>query len=184
MADYTLSSRDCFMAYRAAKGSPRIKAFQESTCASTATVAFGNVVQLDGGSTGDAHRIVRCSSGTGTAPLLLAGIVGVAAQGSTSDGSSSAQAAYDVRRQLSVWLADRNTEFKAPTRDIIRASAIGLGCEINWDSTLNIQIATIASTTTDARFVITDVIPGTLGDTGGYWVGRFHSSATAAVVGL
>jgi hypothetical protein len=182
MADYTLSSRDCFQAYRSRKGAPQIRAFQESTAASTAVIAFGNVVQLDGGSTGDAHRIIRCSSGTGTAPLLLGGIVGVAAQGSTSDGSSSAQAAYDIRRQLSVWVQDADTEFKAPTRDVIRASMIGLGCEVNWDSTLNINLVSIASTSGDARFTITDILPATIGDTGGYVIGRFHSTAVSAVV--
>ncbi len=183
MADYTLSSRDSFQVYRSRKGTAQIRAFQESSCASTATIAFGNVVQLDGGSTGDAHRIIRCSSGTGTAPLLLGNIVGVAAQGSTGDGSTTGIATY-TNKQLSVWVADRDTEFKAPTRDVIRAAAIGLGCEVNWDSTLNINVVAIASTGGDARFVITDVIPATIGDTGGYVIGRFHSSAVAAVVGL
>lgn len=181
MADYTLSSRDYISAYRSRKGSPQIRAFQESTCASTATIQFGNVVQFDGGSTLDVHRIIRASSGTGTAPLLLAGIVGVAAQGSTSDGSSATLTPY-TNRQLSVWVADRDTEFKVPTRELINARLIGAGCEVNWDSTLNINLVSLASTAGDARFTITDIFPATVGDTGGYVIGRFHSTATASVV--
>lgn len=181
MADYTLSSRDYPSAYRSRKGSPQIRSFQESSCASTATIQFGNVVQLDGGSSGDAHRIIRCSSGTGTAPLLLAGIVGVAAQGSTSDGSTATLTPY-TNRHLSVWVADADTEFKFPTREVIRPAMIGLGCEVNWDSTLNISLVSLASTAGDARFVITDVLPATIGDTGGYVIGRFHSTAVASVI--
>lgn len=126
-------------------------------------------------------RIIRCSSGTGTAPLLLGGIVGVAAQGSTSDGSTTGINTY-TNRQLSVWVQDANTEFQAPTREVIRAAMIGLGCEVNWDSTLNINVVSLASTSGDARFLITDVKPATIGDTGGYVIGRFHSTAVSAVV--
>ncbi len=181
MADYTLSSRDSISAYRSRKGSPYIRAFQESSCASTATIALGNVVQLDGGSTGDVHRIIRCSSGTGTTPLLLGGIVGVAAQASTSDGSTATLSNY-TNRQLSVWVADADTEFKVPTREQIRPALIGMGCEVNWDSTLNINLVSIASTAGDARFTVTDILPATVGDTGGYVIGRFHSTAVSAVV--
>ena len=176
MADFPHSSRSYVKAYRSRSGAPPIKSYQESTAASTALIAFGNVVTFDASSA--AHRIVRASTMSGQAPFLGSNVVGVAAEGSTSDGSTAGLADYR-NRQISVWEAAPSVEFLFPTKLVIASTLVNTGLELSWDSTLNIHHVSANSTAGDLTVRITDVIPGTVGDTGGYLVGRFFSSVVA-----
>lgn len=162
--------------YRRNAGAAPIKSYQESTAASTAVIAYGNVVQFDETDSA-AHRIRRASTMSGAAPFLGTNIVGIAAQGSTSDGSTAGLGTEG--RKLSVYQAYPDVEFKFPTKVVIASTLVNTGLELSWDSTLNIHHVSANSTTGDLTVRITDVIPGTVGDTGGFLVGRFYSSVVA-----
>jgi len=180
MADFTHSSRSAVTAYRAGKGSPRIVNLQESTAASTAVIAFGQVVSFDLTDTA-AHRIVRCSTGSGAAPILSTSICGVSAEASTSDGSTTGLS-NAANRRLSVYAADPDTEFRFPTKLVLTSTLVGTGLELSWDSTLSIHHVSANSTAGDLRVYITGIDPATVGDTGGYLFGRFFSTAVSPAV--
>lgn len=176
MANFTHSSRSYIKAYRSRYGSPPTKSYDESTAASTAVIGFGQVVMLDA-TDGATHRIVRCSTTAGAAPILATNIVGVSAAGSTSDGSTTGLGTEG--RKLSVWEAAPDVEFLFPTKVVIASTLVNTGLELSWDSTLGIHHLSANSTAGDLTVRVTDVIPGTVGDTGGYLVGRFFSSVVA-----
>jgi hypothetical protein len=180
MADVTHSSRSQVAAYRSAYGSPQIRSFQESTASSTAVIAVGQVVSFDLTDTA-AHRIVRCSTGAGAAPILSTSFCGVSASGSTSDGSTTGLSNANNRR-IDVWVADGLTEFKFPTKVVLASTLIGTALELSWDSTLGIHHVSANSTAGDLKVWITDIVPGTVGDTGGYLIGQFTSTAVSPVV--
>lgn len=177
MADFVHSSRSYVKAYRSRVGSPPVTSYQESTAASTAVIGFGQVVQFDQTDTA-AHRIRRASTMAGQAPFLGANIVGVSAEASTSDGSTTGLADYR-NRQISVWEAAPNTEFLFPTKVVIASTLVNTGLELSWDSTLSIHHLTANSTAGDQTVRVTGIIPGTVGDTGGFLIGRFFSSVVA-----
>lgn len=183
MADLIHSSRSQVRVYRSARGSAPVQAFEESTCASTGVIAAGNVVVRD--STGAAtasHRIIRCSSATDGTPYLASEIIGVAAQGSTSDGSTTGLGT--AGRKLPVFLANPGTEFLFPFKGTIASSLVGTSMELTWDSTSGFNYVGTNSTAGDPRVYITEVV-SPAGDTGGWLAGRFHSSAVyAAFSGL
>ena len=182
MADLTHSSRSIVRPYRTRTGSPRITSLQESTAASTALIAVGNVVSFDLTDSA-AHRIVRCSTSAGVTPILSTSIAGVAAEASTSDGSTTGLS-NRLNRRLSVWAADPGTEFLFPTKVVIDSTLVGTGLELSWDSTLNIHHVSANSTAGDQRVWVTDIPPGTQGDTGGYLIGKFFSTAVSPAVTL
>lgn len=178
MADFALSSRAVITPVLSGKGQPSVRAFEFSTCASTALIAFGNVVSFDLTSSAT-HRIVRCSTASGQTPILSTSIAGVAAQADTSDGSTLG---LGPNRRGLVYLADGDTEFSFPTKLVIASTMIGLGYELSWDSTLNIHHVSQNSTAGDCLVTITGFDPARLGDTGGYVYGRFFSTATSPIV--
>lgn len=179
MADVTHSSRSYVKAYRSRYGSAPTNSYDESTAASTAVVGFGQVVMFDA-TNGATHRIVRCSTANGAAPILASNIVGVAAQGSTSDGSTSGLDSEG--RKLSVWEAAPDVEFLFPTKVVIASTLVNTGLELSWDSTLGIHHLSANSSAGDLTVRVTGVIPGTVGDTGGYLLGRFYSSVVAPAI--
>jgi hypothetical protein len=176
MADVTHSSRSYVSVKRSRYGSPPTNSYEESTAASTAVIQFGQVVMFDATDSA-AHRIVRCSTTSGASPILASNIVGVAAQGSTSDGSTSGLGTEG--RKLSVWEAAKDVEFQFPTKVVIASTLVNTGLELSWDSTLSIHHLSANSTAGDQIVRVTGIIPGTVGDTGGYLYGRFYSSVVA-----
>jgi hypothetical protein len=177
MADYTLSARDTIRPYRCRAGSPRIVTLDASTAVSTARIAVGNVVQFDATDSA-AHRLVRSSTGT-LGGLLSVNIVGVAAQADESDGSTSGMG--EGKRPISVWAANPDTEFMFPAKGVLASTLIGGARALSWDSTLAIHVCHIANSTAAVLPVrITKVINP--GDTNGYVVGRFTSTAVAPFV--
>lgn len=126
-------------------------------------------------------RISRCSTSNGQTPIIPVNVVGVSAQGSTSDGSTSGLGSGNGR-YLSVWEAAPDVEFLFPTKVVIASTLINTGLELSWDSTLGIHHVSANSTAGDLTVRITDVIPGTIGDTGGFLAGRFFSSVVAPSV--
>lgn len=179
MADYTHSSRSYVKAYRSRLGALPLNSYDESTAASTATVQFGQVVMFDT-TDGATHRIVRCSTTSGASPIQATNIVGVAAGGSTSDGSTASLGSEG--KKISVWEARPDVEFLFPTKVVIASTLVNTGLELSWDSTLSIHHVSANSTAGDLTVMITGVIPGTVGDTGGYLLGRFYSSVVARAI--
>jgi len=179
MADNVLSSRTTIRPYRTRTGSPRIVTPDASTCANAAAlIKVGQVVQFDATSSA-AHRVVQAS--TGTSPNLSTNIVGVAAQADTSDGSTLGLG--EGKRQLSIWAADPTTEFLFPTNIAGTASTlVNTGLALKWDSTLGIHYAVANSTAGDQRILVTEVPSHMLGDTNGFVVGRFFSTAVAPAI--
>lgn len=177
MADYTHSSRSCVKAYRTRYSAPPTNSYEESTAASTAVIGYGQVVSLDATDSA-AHRIIRCSSAAGR--LMPSNIVGVSAQGSTSDGSTSGLGTES--RKLSVSEAAPDVEFLFPFKGVIASTLVNTGLALHWDSTLSIHEVAANSTAANLTVRITGVIPGTVGDTGGYLIGRFYSSVVAPAI--
>lgn len=180
MAQITLSSNTVIRPYRSAKGAPRMISFQESTAASTALIKVGQVVQTDTVTGTAAFRIVRAS--TAAVPNLSITMVGVAAEASTSDGSTTGLSNSN-NRQIAVWAADPDTEFLFPSKiSAVASTLVGTGLALEFDSTLSIHYLNANSTAGDLRVWITEV-PNP-GDTNGYLVGRFFSTAVSpAVIG-
>lgn len=153
--------------------------FEESTCASTAVIAVGNVVAFDSDVASNSHRIVRASSAANGTPILTSVLLGVAAKGSTSDGSTLGLGSPG--RTIDVWMADPGTEFLFPTKVVLASSHIGAAMELTWDSTSGVSYVGNNSTAGDARVLIQGIGPmSAVGDTGGYLIGRFQSTAVSA----
>jgi hypothetical protein len=181
MADHTHSSR-AVVTVRSGKGQPSIRHFEASTRASTAGIAYGQVVSFDLTSSAT-HRVVRCSTASGADPILSTSFAGVAAGPDPSDGSTG-DSAYPLgpKRTIPVYIADADTEFVFPTKLVIASTMIGLGYDLSWDSTLSIHHVGVNSTAGDCRVFVTGFDPAKAGDTGGYVFGRFYSSATSPIV--
>lgn len=180
MADYTHSSRSVVRVYRSRHGSPPINSYDESTAASTAVIQVGQVVMFDPAESSAAHRVSRCSTASGQSPIQPVNVVGVSAQGSTSDGSTTGLGSEG--RKLSIWEATPDVEFLFPTKVVIASTLVNTGLELSWDSTLGIHHVSANSTAGDRVVRITGVVPGTVGDTGGFLVGRFYSSVVAPAI--
>lgn len=176
MADFTHSSRSYIKVYRSRYGAPAVRSYDESSAASTAVIKFGQVVMLDA-TDGATHRVVRCSTANGADPILATNIVGVSGTDSASDGSTATIG--QETRKVSVYEATPEVEFLFPTKVVIASTLVNTGLELSWDSTLSIHHVSANSTAGDRIVRITDVIPGTVGDTGGFLVGRFYSSVVA-----
>ena len=148
-----------------------------STCVSTSLIKVGHVVQFDILTETGSHRLVKAS--TGGYPNLSTNIAGVAAAADESDGSTAGLG--DGKRPISFWAADKNTEFLFQTNIAGTASTlVGTGLALKFDSTLNCHYLAANSTAGDQRVTVTQVINP--GDTNGFVVGRFFSSAVSPAV--
>lgn len=173
MAQISLSSNTVISPYRTRAGSPRIMTLQgASTAASTAVIKVGNVVQFDVTST-SLHRLVRSS--TGTTAIVSTTIAGIAAGDFTPSATTGSSAS------IPVWVADGITEFKFPTKiSGTTPELLGTLMSLEFDSTLSIHYLRSNSTAGDQRVRITEVLNA--GDTNGYVVGVFLSSACSPAV--
>jgi hypothetical protein len=173
LAQISLSSNTTIKPYRSRAGSPAIMTFQgASTAASTSIIRVGQVVSFDLTST-SSHRLVRCS--TAAAAILSTSIAGVAA------GEFFPSAGTGSSGSISVWVADGKTEFIFPTKIAGTTPALlGSIMDLSYDSSLAINFLATNSTAGDQRVRITEVINA--GDTNGYVVGVFISSACSPAV--
>lgn len=176
VADITLSSRTIIRPYTGDYFSQPVYTRDASTCASTATIKVGQVVQFDVPTETASHRLIRCSSAAGH-PLLVLNVAGVAAASDTSDGSTlSANGA----RPLTFWPALPGRKFLFPTKLATASTLIGTDLILGFDSTLGINYLSNGSTAGDRRVTVTDVINP--GDTNGFVVGTFQSSAVSNAI--
>lgn len=174
MAQITHSSKTGIFAFRTRTGSPRILSPDASTCASTARIQAGQVVQYDATSSA-AHRIVRASTAAGD-PNLSTNICGIAAATDDSDGSTAGLG--EGKRRISVWAADGETEFLFPSKiSAVASTLVGTALALGFDSTLGFHYLQANSTAGDRRVWVTEV--QNPGDTNGFLWGRFTSTAVA-----
>jgi hypothetical protein len=197
MAHINGSSNTHMRPVRAPYGSPAIRFFQESTCASSKTIQVGDIVTFDTVVT-TALRVVVAPSSQGAAGNLLENgmrsLVGVAVTGSTSDGSTSGQtvstARYSGAKYIGVALADGLTEFAinissvGATPDQVSSTMVGKIYPIERHAAAGDRgghgvwflSSTNLSTAADLSFVVTDVPSESVGDTGGVVYGKFLST--------
>jgi len=198
MAQWTNSTASFIRPYRHPSGSPPIREFEESTCAATAVLQYGDVVAFDTVVGTAAHRILRAPSSGGTGTNLLqvgiTSLLGVCAQNSTSDGSTTGLTngtnvgPQRVNRKLGVWIADPNTEFygflSSAGGDVQAVSTlIGQQKAVIYSRTFN-RFFIDSTNSTAALFAvkITDIPSESMGDTNGPVIFKFLSSNVATVV--
>lgn len=190
MADWTIGTGSYITHGRARSGggTPSIQYFQESTAASTAVIKIGDVVVRDTVVTTGGLRVRRgASSGGNGANLLLIGqtIVGIASEGSTSDGStaglvdpSSAAPGTPIKRKIGVFVAEPDCEYIAYLSAGASASSNnGDNFAVRYDSTNHVYM--VDSTNSTAALVTvkqTGIPEGTEGDTNGPVYFKFLSS--------
>lgn len=189
MADYTINTASNPYHGRSRKGAatPAIEYFQESTCASTAVIKLGDVVSRDTSVTTGGFRIKRAYHGGGNGANLLAigqHILGVAVEGSTSDGSatglSSGTGGTPLTRKIGVALADPETEFVGyliGDAAVSRSSLIGQTKAMRYDSTNHIfGVDSTNSTAALVTVTVTGIPEGTEDSTNGPVYFKFLSS--------
>lgn len=195
MADWANSTTSYIRPYRHPLGSPPIRYFEESTCAATAIIQYGDVVSFDTVVGTAAHRIVRAPSSGGTGTNLLqvgvTSLLGIAAENSTSDGSTSglinATAVGPVRpnRKIGVWVADVNTEFlgflsSVGGPNLAASTLIGVAKPLLYSRTFNrFFVDSSNSTAALAAVKITDIPSESIGDSNGPVIFKFLSTNIA-----
>lgn len=164
---------------------PEIRYFQESTAASTAVIKRGDIVSFDTLVSSASHRIVRSPAGGGNGSnlLLTNAIVGVATEGSTSDGSTTSLSDANARL-IGVIPARQYTEFVGYLSAGASAPAlVGSQKAVRYDSTNHVyMVDSTNSTAALAMVTITGLVRGTEGDTNAPVYFRFLSSNLSAVV--
>lgn len=195
MANWTIgtASNPSHGRTRFGAGTPAIAYFQEATCASTAVIKYGDIVSQDTTVSTGGFRIRRAYAGGGTGANLLAigqHILGIAVEGSTSDGTNSGLVDLSstpgavVSKKIGVAIAEPGCEFLAyQTNGIAASSNNGVTFSVRYDSTNHVFL--IDSTNSTAALVTvtqTGVPDGVEGDTNGPVYFKFLSSNLSAVV--
>lgn len=194
MADWTINSGSNPSHYRSRSGAgtPAIRYFQESTCVSSAVIKLGDFVSNDTVVTTGGFRLKRApfNGGNGANILNTTNVVGIAAEGSTSDGSTTGLTEEGLNqagnRMIGVFIAESDVEYKGyliGTDNVTGSSLIGALKAVRYDSTNHIYgIDSTNSTAALLSVVITDVPLETVGDTNGPVIFRLASSWVSAAV--
>ena len=188
MAEYTIGTGSNPAHGRSARGTgtPAIAYFQESTAVSTAVIKLGDIVSQDTTVSTGGFRVRRAYAGGGTTPNLLAvgqHIVGIATEGSTSDGAASTNGDGKV---IGVAIAAPDVEFvgylMSPSA-VSASSLIGQQKCVRYDSTNHIfGIDSTNSTAALVTVTLTGVVEGTEGSTNGPMYFKFLSSNVSEAV--
>lgn len=194
MADWTINSGSNPSHYRTrhGAGAPAIRYFQESTAASTAVIKLGDIVSNDTVVTTGGFRIVRApfNGGNGSNLLNTTNVLGLAAEASTSTGSTAGLTDGSTNqagaRMIGVFIAEPDVEYKGfliGANNVSGSSLIGLQRAIRYDSTNAIYgVDSTNSTAALASVVITDVPLETVGDTNGPVIFKFLSTGVSPAV--
>lgn len=197
MAQIEGSTNSIIRPVRSPRGSPAVRHFQESTCASSKVIRRGDPVTFDTVVT-TALRIVQAPSSQGAVGNLLqngiVSLVGIALADSTSDGSTLGQTAstarYSGAKYIPVALADGLTEFSVTISSVgaaplaVASSMIGTTYPLEINRTFNrwFLASTNLSTAADLSVVVTDVPSESIGDTGGVVYFKFLSTMVSRAV--
>lgn len=187
MADWTINadSNPRHGRTRFGAATPAIQYFQESTAVSTAVIKYGDIVSRDTTVSTGGFRIRRAYAGGGNSANLLAvgqTIIGIAVEGSTSDGSgtnlSSGGVGLIQNRLIGVAVAEPGCEYVGYlTAGASASSNNGDDFAVRYDSTNHVFL--VDSTNSTAALVTvkqTGVPDGTEGDTNGPVYFKFLSS--------
>jgi hypothetical protein len=182
LAEITHSTRTSPTPYRSRGGTFDLRVFQESTCVSTQIIKYGDVVQFDV-NVATANFRVRKSTVTTAPNVLSTAFLGIAIEASVDIGSSVS--ATSPGSKLNVCIANKDTEFKWPTKLTgagHASSLVGTRAAIGYDSTNGFFYCDPpgASTAGDGSLVITEVIDA--GTTNGYVAAKFLSTAVARLI--
>jgi hypothetical protein len=181
MAQLNHSTRSTPEPNRTLRGSFRLEYFQTSTCISTATIAYGDVVQFDVNVATANHRIVKASTMANVPNVISTAIVGIAAE---ADESSVSAGSPGVGK-IGVYVAERDSEFIFPSKTAGAAydsSLVGLRKAIGYDSTNSMfYVDNGNSTAGDATLIITG-LGNDAGTTNGLLIGKFISTNVARLI--
>jgi len=190
MADWTIGTGSVMTHGRTRYGAatPAIQYFQESTCPSTQVIKYGDIVSRDTTVSTGGLRVRRgySSGGNGADLLLIAQtIIGIAAEGSTSDGSnsgnvdpSSSAPGTPIRKKIGVFVAEAGCEFVGYlTAGASASSNNGDNFAVRFDSTNQVWLVDSTNSTVALVTVKQTGIPeGTEGDTNGPVYFKFLTS--------
>lgn len=187
MADWTINadSNPRHGRTRFGAATPAIQYFQESTAVSTAVIKYGDIVSRDTTVSTGGFRIKRAYHAGGNGGNLLSigqTIIGIAVEGSTSDGSgtnlSSGGVGLIQNRLIGVAVAEPGCEYVGYlTAGASASSNNGDDFAVRYDSTNHVFL--VDSTNSTAALVTvkqTGVPDGTEGDTNGPVYFKFLSS--------
>lgn len=168
MADYTISSGDYIKPYRCPWGQIEMRSAPESTAQ---TFVYGDVLELDKGTSSGANRVRRAST-TGSTCNSTA-IVGVAAQAASSN----------VTQTVSYYTASPSNEFEGRTRGgLLALSNVGAEFGLFRDSTKNVWLVDLGNTqSTSARVIVTELIDQ-VGDSGGMVAFKFGTHNSTNII--
>ncbi len=191
MADWTINAGSNPSHYLSGAGCPMIRYYQESTCASSAVIKLGDIVSFDTVTSSNNGRIVRAPFDGGTTGaaseknlLNTTNVLGIAVEASTSDGSTTGLSNVNTRK-IGVAIAEAEAEFQGfiLSGGISATTLVGLAKAVRYDSTNHIYgIDSTNSTAALASIVITGVVPGAEGDTGGPVMFKFLSTGVSPAV--
>lgn len=187
MADWTINadSNPRHGRTRFGAATPAIQYFQESSAVSTAVIKYGDIVSRDTTVSTGGFRIKRAYHAGGNGGNLLSigqTIIGIAVEGSTSDGSgtnlSSGGVGLIQNRLIGVAVAEPGCEYVGYlTAGASASSNNGDDFAVRYDSTNHVFL--VDSTNSTAALVTvkqTGVPDGTEGDTNGPVYFKFLSS--------
>ena len=179
MASITHSTRTKVTPYRSRGGTFDLRAFTPSTGISTATIAYGDVVQFDVNVATANHRIVKASSMANVPNVISTALVGVAVEADANTIGDTVPT-----NQILICIGNKDTEFKFPTKlagASHESSLVGRRKAIGYDSTLSMFYMDSANSTAgDATLIVTEVIDA--GTTNGYVAAKFISTNVARLV--
>lgn len=195
MADWTINadSNPRHGRTRFGAATPAIQYFQESSAVSTAVIKYGDIVSRDTTVSTGGFRIRRAYAAGGNGSNLLAvgqTIVGIAVEGSTSDGNSSlvdpssSAPGSPLNRQIGVAVAEPGCEFVGYlTAGVSASSNNGDEFAVRYDSTNHVFLVDSTNSTAALVTVVQTGVPdGTIGDTNGPIYFKFLSSNVYAGV--
>ena len=184
MAQITNSTRTKPKPYRSRGGTFDLRAFPESTCVSSAVIVYGDVVQFDVTVATANHRIIKSSTMANVPNVVSTAFLGIAVEGSADVGSTIAAGSQGGGSKLLVCVANKDTEYKWPTKATgaqHASSLVGTRQALAYDSTLSMFYVDVANSTAgDAAVVITEVIDA--GTTNGAVVAKFLSTNIARII--
>lgn len=180
MAQITLSSRAQVAPWRSDKGDFRLQSFPGSTGISTATIAYGDIVQFDVNTASNSFRIVKSSTMANVPNVLSTAILGVAVE---ADSTSIGQTVRNDK--ILVATAGPHSEFKFATKATgaqYLSTLIGTRRAVGYDSTLSIFYCDVANSTAgDATIIVTELLNDE-GTTNGFLAAKFISTNVARLI--
>lgn len=181
MASISHSTRTTPRPWRSRGGTFDLRSFPTSTGLSTATIAYGDVVQFDVNVATANHRIVKSSTMANVPNVLSTAILGIAVEADTA-GTMSASA---LGGSVLVCVATKDTEFVFPSKATgaqHTSSLVGKRVALGYDSTNSMFYFDAANSTAgDATIVITELVD-TEGTTNGRVAAKFISTNVARLI--